>query len=84
MKYVSIRIPETGPLGETFREANAFAIVAALLVNKPGGGCVESVVTLAIHLFFPAVIDRSSQSACCIVRCAFIALSGHGKAVAGD
>jgi len=38
MKYVNIRMPEPGPVGETFLEANLRAIVAALLVNKPGGG----------------------------------------------
>jgi len=38
MKYVNIRMPEPGPVGETFLEANVRAIVAALLVNKPGGG----------------------------------------------
>jgi hypothetical protein len=47
MKYVSIRMPEPGPFGETLREARTRAIVAAFFVNKPGGGCVESVVTPA-------------------------------------
>jgi hypothetical protein len=49
MKYVSIRIPESGPLGETFFEASVLAIVGALFVKSPGGGCVESVFTFA-HL----------------------------------
>jgi hypothetical protein len=52
MKYVSIRKPDTAPFGETLREASALAIVAALLVNSPEGGCVESVLTLEIHRFF--------------------------------
>ncbi len=52
MKYVSMRIPEAGPLGETFFEASVRAIVAALLVNSPAGGCVESVVTLATQRLF--------------------------------
>src|SRR5580700_2440560 len=52
MKYVSIRMPDPGPLGETLLEANALAMVLALLVNRPCGGCVESVGTLAIHRFF--------------------------------
>jgi len=47
MKYVSIRMPEPGPFGETLREARTRAIVAAFFVNKPGGGWVESVVTPA-------------------------------------
>jgi hypothetical protein len=52
MKYVSIRMPEPGPLGETFFEARALAIVVALFANNPAGGCGESVFTLATHLFF--------------------------------
>jgi hypothetical protein len=50
MKYVSIRIPEPGPLGDTFFEASILAIVGALFVNSPDGGWVESVFTLATHL----------------------------------
>jgi hypothetical protein len=49
MKYVSIRIPEPGPFGETLFEARDRAIVAASFVNRPSGGCVESVVTRATH-----------------------------------
>jgi len=45
MKYVSIRIPEDGPLGETFFEASDRAITGALFVKNPSGGCVESVAT---------------------------------------
>jgi hypothetical protein len=37
MKYVSIRMPELGPLGETLFEARVLAIVLALLVNNPAG-----------------------------------------------
>ena len=51
MKCVNILMPELGPFGETFLEARVRAIVEALLVNSPGGGCVESVFTLATHLF---------------------------------
>src|ERR1700741_2870551 len=50
MKYVSMRNPDAGPFGETFLEASLRAIVAALLVNNPDGGCVESVFTLDTHL----------------------------------
>lgn len=42
-------MPEPGPLGETRFEASVRAIVSALLVNSPSGGCVESVFTLATH-----------------------------------
>jgi hypothetical protein len=47
MKYVNMRIPDCGPFGDTFREANTRAMVAALLVKSPAGGCVESVFTFA-------------------------------------
>lgn len=47
MKYVSIRMPEPGPLGETFFEARERAMVAASLVKSPCGGKVETVLTLA-------------------------------------
>lgn len=45
MKYVSIRRPDADPLGDTFRERKIRAILGALFVNKPFGGCVESVFT---------------------------------------
>src|SRR5882724_1672814 len=45
MKYVSIRKPDTAPFGETLREASVLATVAALVVNRPEGGCVESVAS---------------------------------------
>jgi hypothetical protein len=48
-------MPDPGPLGETLFEAKVLAIVLALLVNSPGGGWVESVVTYATHLFFRTV-----------------------------
>lgn len=51
MKNVSILIPEAGPFGETLFEANDRAIVSGALVNNPGGGCVESVVTFLDHFF---------------------------------
>ncbi len=44
-----MRMPEPGPLGETFLEAKLRAIAAALLVKSPSGGWVESVFTLATH-----------------------------------
>jgi hypothetical protein len=47
MKYVSMRMPDCGPLGETFFEANVRAMVGAFFVKSPAGGCVESVFTRA-------------------------------------
>jgi hypothetical protein len=44
-------MPEPGPLGETFLEAKARAIVAASFVKSPFCGCVESVCTLATQRF---------------------------------
>lgn len=38
IKYVSMRMPEPGPLGETFFEANDRAIVEASFVKSPFGG----------------------------------------------
>jgi hypothetical protein len=56
MKYVSMRMPDPGPFGETRFDARAFAITAGLFVNNPLGGCVESVFTLLTHRFgFPLV-----------------------------
>jgi hypothetical protein len=57
MKYVSMRMPELGPLGETLFEAKLLAMVLALLVNNPGGGWVESVFTFATHRFFRIVTE---------------------------
>lgn len=56
-----MRMPEPGPFGETFFEANVLAMVAASLVNSPAGGWVESVVTFATHLlvFFLAIMNSS-------------------------
>jgi hypothetical protein len=51
MKYVSILMPDCGPFGETFFDARVLAIVLAFFLNKPAGGWVESVLTLATHRF---------------------------------
>ena len=63
MKYVSIRIPEDGPLGEILLEARARAIAGAFFVKSPAGGCVESVLTLDTQRFFlePAMRPPSTQ-----------------------
>ena len=52
MKYVSMRIPDCGPFGETVLEASEAAIFFALFLNSPFGGCVESVLTVLTHLLF--------------------------------
>jgi hypothetical protein len=44
-----MRMPEPGPFGETLLDARIRAIVSAFFVNKPDGGCVESVLTLETH-----------------------------------
>jgi hypothetical protein len=56
-------MPDCGPLGDTFLEAKVRATTEAFLLNKPAGGCVESVFTLATHRFFlerffPGVLCR--------------------------
>jgi hypothetical protein len=60
MKYVSIRIPEPSPFGETFLEASVLAIVPGFPVNNPAGRRVESVFTVATHFFRAVVISTSS------------------------
>src|SRR5580692_10722544 len=47
-----MRMPESGPLGETFFDARAFAIAEAPWLKRPSSGWVESVVTFADHFFF--------------------------------
>jgi hypothetical protein len=46
MENVSIHRPDVGPLGLTRGDASVRAMVAASRVNSPGGGVVETVVTL--------------------------------------
>ena len=46
-----MRIPDPGPLGETFLEAKVRAMVLASFVNRPGGGNVDSVFTRATQGF---------------------------------
>ena len=56
MKYVSMRIPDAAPFGETFLDASERAISGALFVKSPSGGNVETVFTFATHRltrFFP-------------------------------
>ena len=48
-------MPDCGPLGDTRLEARVRAMVEALQVKSPGGGCVESVLTFATHFFLEAI-----------------------------
>lgn len=50
-----MRMPEAAPFGETFFDASDRAMTGALLVNRSGGGWVESVVTFFTHFFFAAL-----------------------------
>jgi hypothetical protein len=52
-----MRMPDGGPLGETFFEAKLLAIAGALFLNNPGGGCVEFVLTLATQRL-PELVRR--------------------------
>jgi len=58
-------MPEPGPLGETFFDANDRAMVAASFVNKAFAGCVESVVTFGTQRsdgrLFDFFLDRGIQ-----------------------
>lgn len=59
-----MRIPEPGPLGETFFEARARAISGALFVNRPSCGCVESEVTVRTQRFparFARLVDFARE-----------------------
>ena len=47
-----MRMPEAGPLGDTFFDASARATAEAFLVKRPVAGCVESVLTFDIQRFF--------------------------------
>jgi hypothetical protein len=60
MKYVSMRIPDPGPFGDTFFEASSRAMISGDFVNSPSRGCVESVVTVFTHraLFFALAIPH--------------------------
>jgi hypothetical protein len=46
-----MRIPEPGPFGDTFFDANVLAMIRAFRVKSPLGGYVETVVTVPIHRF---------------------------------
>lgn len=58
-----MRIPEPGPLGETFFDASVRAIVPGSLLNSPSGGCVESVLTLLDHFSAGFIISLSHHHA---------------------
>ena len=60
-------MPEAGPFGETFFEANAFAIVVGLLLKSPSSGWVESVLNFADH-FFVAIVVAPEDGFLCIHR----------------
>ncbi len=56
-------MPDCGPFGETFFEANSRAIVLGLFVKSPERGRVESVFMFATQrLSFAAIIFPSCES----------------------
>ncbi len=61
MKNVSILIPDPGPFGETFLDANVLAIVAGSFVKSPFGGYVETVFTFPDHFF----VDCATHTPLC-------------------
>ena len=65
-------MPDPGPLGETLFEARDRAIVSASLVKRPGGGKVETVLTLADHFFtgcaMPESPQQSTQATLCLLK----------------
>lgn len=44
-------------MGDTLRDRRILAIVAASFVNRPAGGCVESVFTFDTHRFEPRLVS---------------------------
>jgi hypothetical protein len=64
MKYVSMRIPDAGPFGETRFDASSRAIVSGDFVNRPFCGWVESVLTAFTQRadFFDAVLFDAAIS----------------------
>jgi hypothetical protein len=58
-------------LGETFLDASTRATVEASFVNSLAGGCVESVLTDAIHFLdlLPAIVTSNKQYRADILRC---------------
>lgn len=58
-----MRSPDAGPLGETVFDASVLAIVAALLVNKAGGGWVDLLVTPATYFLRALAAIRLPHSA---------------------
>src|SRR5215831_13438040 len=71
-------MPDAGPFGETFFDASVRAMVVALLLNKPGGGRVESVLTLEIHL---ALLFFCILSSAFLARCVDWMLGGTHSVV---
>jgi hypothetical protein len=55
-------MPDWGPLGETFFDARLFAISSALFLKSPGGGNVETVLTLATQRL-PDLFPRADLAA---------------------
>ncbi len=53
-------MPDCGPFGETFFGASVLAITDAFFLKSPGGGWVESVLTLATH--FLLLLGRAMDS----------------------
>src|SRR5580704_10049097 len=56
-----MRMPEAGPLGETFFEARCLATVSAFWLKRSFSGWVLVVVTPALHFFF-VVIEWNSPA----------------------
>jgi hypothetical protein len=56
-----MRMPDPGPLGETFFEARTRAMVAASLVKSPSGGNVDTVLALATQRLLELVLERGAD-----------------------
>ncbi len=63
-----MRIPDPGPLGDTFFDASARAIAGALFLNNPADGYVDAVFTLPDHRLAPFALELACLRAIFCLR----------------
>src|SRR6516165_5613302 len=63
-----MRMPDPGPLGDTRFDASERAISSGDFVNKPSGGCVESVLTSLTQRRFVAMAILLTSKKHCVVE----------------
>src|ERR1700723_3418839 len=58
-----MRMPDWGPFGDTLFDAKLFAIAGALFLKSPGGGKVETVLTVATQRLPDRLLPRADFAA---------------------